>query len=117
MITSEEYKSALKIVLAYREQLRTQLEEVENETKDLPRIALTPNTPLIDAVSNRLFNTLWVYERRVGPVFGNPRYREAPLSVLSVVSLSKFKILPRVWKTTVEELQDVCHAAGIELKP
>ena len=119
MIEKEEYENALKIVLAYREQLKQELIEVQfhvngkGHLKDLKGI--TPDSSIYDLrgkCSVRLVNLL-----RANADQFNIDIDNFPCSELSKISKSKFTKCRGVGHTTCHELTQLCNAIGIELQP
>lgn len=110
MITREEFLKAVEVIRQYKAQLQEQMLEVQNVEDELPpNVNITRDTLIEDAnMTVRLFNILhWnFYRKRENKTIGE----------LENLSVSEFLSFRNSGRKTLQQLQELCAYAGIQLK-
>lgn len=117
-ITHEQYLEAIKIIRAYQDQLKVDLDIIKEEVSSIiPMPHVTPDTTLENSgVSVRLFNILI----RTEPA---EKYRDTwdrknvTIKELSAIGKMELIGLRNVGSKTLEEFANLLKSAGYEMKP
>jgi hypothetical protein len=119
MVSYEEYCQAVQVIKEYKLQLETDLDKLTTEVNDLGKFAsVTSETKMIETnCSVRLWNLMRNYFLTEYDLESYKFYNEIRVSDLSKISLSKFSKRRNAGKGTIEELQELCFYAGVNLQP
>lgn len=114
-ITHDEFIEAMRVVNAYRDQLKERLLTVNNSIRSIDhKLIYTPDTIIAHTdISTRLSTAL----HRYGIWFKNPiDFWENTISDLSNISARNFILVRGNGKHVLEELSTLCNYAGLHIK-